>query len=136
MTRKRFAEWASSDSPISLFRGMSDLVMTLLLNMFMGEEFATLYGDELIPVVRQYEQAFQKPQTKILPHWMSKEGKFLDFVEERMAELVELEARMRLKDPKRYEMNGDYFQLILNAEGDRYIDGTPPSSFVLCTFFF
>lgn len=91
--------------------------------MFVGEEFAILYGDELVPLIRRYEPAFQKPQTKVLPHWMSKDGRLLDFAEERMVELIKLEARARLREPERYKNNGDYLQLVLNAEGGKYVDG-------------
>src|SRR5271170_751545 len=84
LAKQRFTEWAESGGPVPLFREMSNLVMTLLLYIFVGPEFAELHAEELVPMIQAYEWSLQKPQTKVLPRWMSPEGRLLDSVEERM----------------------------------------------------
>jgi hypothetical protein len=123
IARERFNMWAESGQPVSLFRGMSDLVMRLLLYCFTGPKFAEKHGDELVPMMRVYEQALQKPQTKALPRWLSKEGRLLDAVEGRIRVLINEEVLQRLENPKQYEQNMDYLQAILNIEGGKYLPG-------------
>jgi hypothetical protein len=121
---RRFTEWAERGEPVPLFRGMSEMVMTLLFHIFLGDEFAEKYAEELVPIVRDYESAFQKPETKLFPRWMSRQGRLLSYVERRMTVLVEEEIRKRLANPEKYVNNKDYLQQILAMGGEKYIEGT------------
>jgi cytochrome P450 len=123
MAKERFTQWAERGEPISLFRGMSELVMSLLLYVFTGREFAERHVRELVPMMQSYEWAMQKPQTKALPRWMSRAGRLLDAVEERMKVLIDQEVLQRLKNPEKYEKNLDYLQMVLNTVGRKYIGG-------------
>jgi hypothetical protein len=123
LAKQQFTEWAESGEPVSLFRGMSTLVMTLLLYMLVGPEFAKLHAEELVPMIQAYEWSLQKPQTKILPRWMSPEGRLLDTVEERMKVLIDEEILRRLENPTKYEKNMDYLQLVLNMAGAKFMAG-------------
>jgi cytochrome P450 len=125
IARERFNMWAESGQPVSLFRGMSDLIIRLLLYVFAGPRFAEKHGDELVPLIQEYERALQTPQTKGLPRWLSKEGRFLEAVEDRMRSLINEEVFQRLENPKQYEQNMDYLQAILNLEGGKYLPGIP-----------
>ena len=121
--KENFNIWAETGEDVSLFRDLSDLVMTALFYIFLGPEFAGKHAEELVPMIRAYEWALQRPQTKVLPRWMSEEGRLLDSVEERFVGLVDDEINKRLKEKKRYEHNRDYLQLLLNMCGDKYLPG-------------
>jgi hypothetical protein len=123
LAKQQFTEWAESGEPVSLFRGMSTLVMTLLLYMLVGPEFAQSHAEELVPMIQAYEWSLQKPQTKILPRWMSPEGRLLDAVEERMKVLIDEEILRRLENPEKYEKNMDYLQMVLNMAGAKFMAG-------------
>jgi cytochrome P450 len=124
---KQFKAWAASGEPVSLFRGMSNLVMTTLVNLFLGPEFAAKHAEEIVPMVRAYESAVQKPETKILPRWMSRNGRFLEATEERLKALVEPEVEERLNNPEKYKNNGDYLQQLLDVYGGDFSHGNLPT---------
>jgi hypothetical protein len=123
IAKARFMEWADSGEPIPIFRQMSNLVMTLIVNIIMGTEFAEKYGDEVVPMIQAYEWALQRPQTKALPRWLSKAGRVLESVESRMKQLVGEEVLWRQANPEKYEKNMDYMQSMLNAMGGEHIEG-------------
>jgi hypothetical protein len=123
---ERFSTWAETGEPINFFTGLSDLVLTLLLNIFLGAGFAEKHADELVPILRAYEWAMQKPQTKALPRWMSQEGRLLDAVEERMENLIGEEVRIRIENMDKYKGNMDYLQHMLNLEGGKFRQGNYP----------
>src|SRR5947207_12766232 len=66
--------WSDRQEPVSLFRGMSDLVVKVLLHMFIGPEFAEKHTQELVPIILAYETAIQKPEVRVLPRWSTKSG--------------------------------------------------------------
>jgi hypothetical protein len=117
IARAQFKEWADRGQPVPLFRVISGLVITLLMHIFMGEEFALAHAEELVPMVRAYESAVQKPQTKTLPRWMSPEGKLLEAVEARFEQLIPEEATKRLENPTKYEKSLDWFQTLVTGFG-------------------
>ena len=125
LAKAKFTEWAENPDPIPIFQRMSDLVMTLVLNIIMGSEFAGEYGDELVPMIQAYEIALQKPQTKVLPRWLSKEGRTLEYVETQMKRLIGEEILRRLENPKKYGKNMDYFQSLLDSMGAEHVEGKP-----------
>src|SRR5579864_1441389 len=92
-TLHKFKDWARRGEPVSLFRGMSEVVLTLLFHLNLGDEFADKYVEELVPLVRDYESAIQKLQTKLFPRWMTGKGRLLSHVEHRITVLVEEEVK-------------------------------------------
>jgi hypothetical protein len=99
--------------------------LTLVLYIFMGDEFAENHAEELVPILRSYESAVQKPETKLFPRWMTRQGRLLSHVEERMKVLVNEEVRKRLDNPEKYVDNMDYLQHLLRQCGDQFFKGTP-----------
>lgn len=130
IVKTRFEKWAETGECVSLFRGMSDIVMTEMLYLIMGDEFAEEYAEELVPIVRNYESAMQKPQTKAVPRWASGPGRCLDYVENRLKVVLDKEIALRMNNPDKYKNNKDYLQFILNAVGDKYAE----SSLFYCRF--
>jgi cytochrome P450 len=121
--RKRFEGWCERGETLSLFQGMSNLVLTVLLHMFVGSEFAERHAEECIPLIREFESAMQKPLSKILPRWASAEGRLLAYVETRFKELVDEEVLHRLENMEKYKDNKDYLQMVLNTVGGKYVSG-------------
>ena len=125
IARAHFKQWANLGQPVSLFRSVSALAMTLLLHIFMGTEFAETHAEELVPMVRAYEWALQKPQVKVLPRWMSQEGKLLEAAEARMEQLIPEEIQKRAENPGKYQKNVDWFQTLMTRVGREHYDGPP-----------
>jgi cytochrome P450 len=125
MARDRFESWAKRDVPVSLFQGMSEFVLTVLLHMFIGPVFGEKHAKELVPLVRAYESAMQKPVTRALPRWASKDGRLLDSVEKRFKELIDEEVIRRLENMDKYKDHIDYLQMILNTIGGKFSEGIP-----------
>jgi ATP-dependent protease ClpP protease subunit len=74
-------------------------------------------------MVRAYEQAMQKSESKVLPRWMSRNGRLLDSVEEHFRALCDQEIARRLNNMDKYSGKKDYLQLILNTVGGRFAEG-------------
>lgn len=123
VVRKQFEEWVECGTAIPLFESISDLTITTMLHMFLGSYFATKHGKELVPLIRAYEKALQRPEIKLLPRWASKPGRLLLAVERRFETLVTTEMKRRLRNFDKYRDHEDYFQEILNAVGDTYSKG-------------
>ena len=124
LIQRKFEEWAEKGEPVSLFRGLSDIVMTTLVYLLLGDEFAEKHAKEIAPKVRKYESALQTPETKALPRWASKNGRFMDAVEQRMCQLVGDEIARRLENPNKYKDYPDYLQHVLNTCGGKYASGS------------
>jgi hypothetical protein len=117
IAEERFNMWAGSGEDVPLFKGMSNLVITLLLHIFTGAEFAGKHADET---------ALQAPVTKILPRWMSSVGRFMNHTEARIKFLIDEEIDRRLENPEKYKNNMDYLQYVLDTVGGTYKEGTNP----------
>ena len=124
IVRERFERWSETGECVSLFRGISDIVMTEMLYMIMGDQFAQEHGEELVPLVRAYESAIQKPQTKAVPRWASAPGRLLNAVENRIKLLIDEEVAVRMNNPDKYKDNKDYLQHVLHMVGDKYAEGS------------
>jgi len=124
LVHARFDSWSRSPDPINLFRSLSDLTMTYLLYLIMGTDFAERHAEEVVPMVRKYETAMQRPETKLLPRWMTPAGRYLTYVEARMQVLVGAEVETRCRDMQRYKGNVEYIQQVLNRVGDKFKEGT------------
>jgi hypothetical protein len=126
MARAKFDSWAESGEQVSLFAEMSTLVLTILVHMFAGPSFAERHAAELVPLVQEYEKALQRPLPRLLPRWMSKDGRLLDYVDVRVSELIDEEVLKRIANMDKYKDNMDYLQLVLNVTGAKYRAGTNP----------
>lgn len=131
IVQERFNEWAESGEPVPLFKGMSNLVLTLLLHLFTGAEFAGRHAHELVPMIQGYETAMQHPMTKVFPRWMSREGRLMNNAEARMKVLIDEEVDKRLGSPDIYEKNMDYLQYILNTVGGKFKEGISSTKCIL-----
>lgn len=124
MAAQKFKQWAETGRPVQIFREMSGLVLRVVLAVFMGLEFVEKYGDEVVPMVREYERMLAKIQPKIFPRWMSHHGRTMDKIEARIKVMVDEEVTERLYNPDKYEKNQDYLQDVVNTVGDKYFPGT------------
>lgn len=128
IVEERFNMWAESGEDIPLFKGLSNLVLTLLLYISTGAEFAGKHAKELAPMIQAYETVLQRPVTKILPRWMSSDGRFMNRAEARIQVLIDEEVGRRLENPEKYKNNIDYLQYVLNTVGGTYKEGINPQS--------
>ena len=117
IARERIEEWDKSGESVDIFREISALVMTVILSVLTGSNFAKKHAREIIPMVQAYESAMQKPEVKALPHWASKSGRFVNYTERRMKELIDEEVRCRVENPEKHKDNRDYLQMMLETEG-------------------
>ena len=131
VVRNQFETWAKSGLEIPLFQSMSELTSTAMLQLLLGPEFTKRHSKELIPMIRKYDKAIQKPQVRLLPRWASKEGCFLINFDRRFGTLVTEEMKYRLENLDRYRHNGDYFQEIRNVLGDKYSEGPRSKSRIM-----
>jgi hypothetical protein len=84
---------SDSGKPVPLFDGCSNMVLTILITMFLGAEFATRHAEDLIQMTVEYENALQTPQAKLLPRWTSTSGRNITEMERRFKELVKCVTR-------------------------------------------
>jgi hypothetical protein len=128
IAEQQFNTWAESGEDVPLFKGLSNLVITLLLYIFTGAEFTGKHAEELAPMIQAYETALQTPVTKILPRWMSSTGRFMNCTEARIKFLIDEEVDRRLENPEKYKNNMDYLQYVLDTVGGTYKEGTNPEN--------
>ena len=126
LAEAQFKAWSDRGEPISLFRGMSDLVVKVLLHMFIGPEFAEKHAEELVPIILAYETAIQKPEVRLFPRWATKSGSLLHSTERRFEELIGKESKMRLENWEKYKDNLDLLQVLLNTMGRKNCEGVFP----------
>lgn len=126
LAEAQFKVWSDRGEPISLFRGMSDLVVKVLLHMFIGPEFAEKHAEELVPIILAYETAIQKPEVRLFPRWATKSGSLLHSTERRFEELIGKESKMRLENWEKYKDNLDLLQVLLNTMGRKNCEGVFP----------
>ena len=137
LVNEQFRKWAEEGEPVPLFDGISNLALTVILYILAGPEFAARHAEELVPLIKTYEPAVQKPQTKAFPRWASKAGRLLNSVEGRIKELIDDEINRRLRNPEKYKFRTDYLQIMLNITGDMYTEGMSSaliSSEIVCAY--
>jgi hypothetical protein len=115
LLREKIESCCTTGEPISLFREISCLVLTVLMDSIMGSEFAKKHGKELIPLIQAHDENLYAPEFKFLPWWASKASRTIRYVEDRFNQLVNEEARVRLENVEKYKDNMDFFQLLLNG---------------------
>jgi sterol 14-demethylase len=87
------------------------------MTAFYGPAFLARHGDELVPLVREFERAFVDPWTRLLPLWASPSGRRLQTMYSRMKEVIEDEVRGRLERcEKGAEAGEDYVSFLLNMD--------------------
>jgi hypothetical protein len=112
--RERLETWCRTGQSVFLFQEMSTLVLTVLMYIVMGSEFAEKYAAELVPLIQEHEIALQTIALKAFPRWASKVGRIMESTEKRFNELLSREAQIRLENPNQYKNNNDYFQEMVN----------------------
>jgi hypothetical protein len=126
IAKKQFDKWAESGKPVSLFRGISELVVRVLLHLFVGSDFASKHEDELVPLVLEYEAGIQKPEVRVLPRWPTKSGRFLISTEKRFEKLIAHETKMRLANSEKYKDEMDFLQVLINTTDGKHTEGNYP----------
>ena len=119
IAKQQFEAWAISAEPVSLFRGISELVVTVLLYLFVGAEFADKHAKELVPLTLAYEAAIQKPSVRVFPRWLSSTGRFLRSTEKRFEKLIGEETKKRLESLDKYKDEMDLLQVLINILGGK-----------------
>ncbi|EJD00757.1 cytochrome P450 [Fomitiporia mediterranea MF3/22] len=122
VTEEHFEKWAAKGK-VPLFESISHLVIADLLVILVGEEFYRKYGDELIPIMAQFERDLQNPILRIVPNalWgFTKPGKALFKAGDRFDELIKLELEDIMSNPEKHKGRGDYFYYIITQCGDKY----------------
>jgi hypothetical protein len=90
-----------------------------------GEEFAEKHASEVFaPMLKSYERALQNPQIKILPLWITTDGRLVNYFGVQMKGLLDNEVMKRINNPQKYRANTDYLQMLVNNLGDKYVEGT------------
>ena len=113
--RERIETWCRTGQSVPLFQEISNLVMTVLIHVVMGDEFAEKYAAELVPLMQGYEIALQTLEFKALPLWASKVGWTMESTERRISDLLRNELEIRLKNPNLYKERAGYFQEIIKS---------------------
>lgn len=121
--KNQFQAWAKSEEIIPLFDSISSLTATAMLHMFLGPDFAERHAKELVPMIKEYEMALQKPEVKLFPRWASRSGRLLMAVERLFNTLVTNETERRVQSLDECKDNLDYFQQVLNVVGNTYSKG-------------
>jgi hypothetical protein len=123
IVQKQFENWCESGEPVAISSGISSLVMTAVLHMLTGPEFAEKHAAELVPFVEAIVPTLASPMVRLFPHWVSKEGRLLKKIDERYKELVDEEVVRRLENMDKYRDQRDYLQMVLNEVGRNYAVG-------------
>lgn len=109
-----YTNWSTRPT-IPLFRASSDLILRCTMTAFFGPSFVARHGDELVPLVREFERAFVHPLTRVVPLWASPVGRRLRRVYRRLKEVIEAEVRERFERGE--QDTGDYLGFLLATEG-------------------
>lgn len=69
VTEEYFADWASQDS-VPLFKSISHLLIAYMIVLLVGKDFYRAHGDELIPLMAQFERDLQHPILRVIPQFL------------------------------------------------------------------
>ncbi|THG94513.1 hypothetical protein EW145_g8124, partial [Phellinidium pouzarii] len=122
LTEEHFEKWAKQGT-IPLFRSFSYLVIAYLLVVFTGEDFYRKYGDELVPLMAQFECDLQQPLLRVVPWslWrFTRPGRALSVICTRFNEIIDLELRDIYSNPEKHKDRSDYIYFIVSQLGDKY----------------
>lgn len=122
VANEHFDKWSQSDT-VPLFKKISELVLSSMLTMLMGEDFNRKYGEELVPKMDQFERDLQKPILRLLPWslWgLSAPGRRHIQVADRFGELASAELDDILNNPEMHEGRTDYFYNAVQKMGNGF----------------
>ncbi|KAJ9118617.1 hypothetical protein QFC22_003837 [Naganishia vaughanmartiniae] len=117
-----YRSWETATS-VPLFDFGSDLVLRAALTALLGPAFVHKNGDELIPMVRNFEEEVGNILTILLPLWATGAGRRMLRMRRRWKELIEPEVSARLEDPRHCETADDYLSYLLTLDNPtQYMD--------------
>lgn len=122
IAKEYFEEWSREDT-VPLFKSISDCILAHLIMILVGEEFLRKHGEEVIPMMGQYERDVQKPILRILPWrlWgLCGPGKRVLHAESRLDALIGAEANDILGRPEQHQNRGDYLYLVSTSHGREF----------------
>ncbi|KAI5117570.1 hypothetical protein M0805_005634 [Coniferiporia weirii] len=122
LTEEHFEKWTKQEK-VPLFRSFSYLIIAYLLVILGGDDFYRRYGDELIPLMAQFERDLQHPILRVTPWSLWKftgPGGSLFTVCKRFDAIIEVELRDILDNPEKHKGRGDYLYFILSQLGERF----------------
>lgn len=122
ITEDLFQSWSDMDS-VPLFSSISNLVLSHLFVILLGEEFYKNHADELVPLMSRFEREVQSPVLRVVPkkYWgYTKPGRYLFRVAARFDELVEAEVKDLVNHPDQHSGRSDYLYDLVSQVGDKY----------------
>ena len=122
MTDEHFEKWITNGS-VPLFKSVSELVLSYLLVILVGEDFYKRHGAELIPRMAQFERDLQHPILRLVPDslWgLTRPGAAILNTRARFNELIAVELKDILADPEKHKDRGDYFYYVTTQCGDEH----------------
>ncbi|KAH8115693.1 cytochrome P450 [Phellopilus nigrolimitatus] len=122
LTDEFFEKWANQGI-VPLFQNFSYLIIAYMLVILNGPDFYRNYGEELVPMMAQFERDLQHPILRVLPRslWgVSKPGKALFSTCDRFDALISLELRDILDNPEKHKDRNDYFYFLVSQAGDTF----------------
>lgn len=119
---EHFEEWAAK-GVIPLFKSASYLIISVLIMLFLGEDFYHAHGAELVPLMSQFERDLQSPILRVTPNFLwrfTPPGKRLFATLAKFQNYISTEVAKRLAHPDEHVGKGDYLAFILENFGDRF----------------
>jgi len=124
LAEEYFVKWSAEDS-VPLFQSMSSMVISFMIAILMGEDFLGKHGEELVPMMAQFERDLQDPALRALPWSLwgySRAGAALQRTDKRFCKLVDVELKAALANPESLTTRTDYFASLISQLGDRFSD--------------
>ena len=118
----RFEEWTKQEA-VPLFETMSDLLISMMIMLLMGEDVYRRHHAQLVPRMAAYERDVQKPILRVLPSslWrFSKPGRALFETVDMFDKIACDEMRDILAHPEQHAGRTDYLYGLVSTFGDRF----------------
>ena len=122
IVNEHFDAWAKQDA-VPLFKSVSHLVISILLVLLLGEDFYRAHGEELVPLMSQFERDVQHPPLRITPNslWrFTPPGKRIFTTCALFDKYVAEELPNLLAHPDELANKGTYFACIAQNYGDKF----------------
>ncbi|KAF7797473.1 hypothetical protein EIP86_008670 [Pleurotus ostreatoroseus] len=122
VTETIFDDWEKK-GVIPLFHSISHLIISNLLVLIAGEGIYSRHGEELIPMMAQFERDVQKPILRVVPWslWrFTGPGAALFRTCNRFDTIVEEEMRDILANPDKHAGRSDYLYFLVTSLGPQF----------------
>ena len=122
IAREHIENWAK-DETVPLFHSVSQLVLSCLVVILIGEDFYRRHGKEVVPMMANFERDLQNPLLRVVPGslwWITGPGRRLNETCTRFDKLVSAELHDILENPDKHKGRTDYFYYVVSQVGDKY----------------